>query len=472
MSDYDSVSIYDSSSYSDRYYTSTVKTQDEKASADTSVSDTDQVISILQADPPGETSVDKFYIVSIAAAVMASLNKFRESSHRPQFDDDHNLTSIAMNHSVKVAKGEIECGVVPIGEQLQPYPFVVYAAHVTQRSVEDAGAFIHVVNTWTTDPYISKSILDKYNCAGTGFFVSDEKIGYFTLILALRSVLGFSYFAGNALKSILLSEQCLALLNLVRTKKFQLRKLKIDLRLCDFAYRFVDVPRDTLTKEYVRSKIGKYSAEFVTFGVVNSSGVRPETIVKEWLNQVGKNMSYLGDFNRIGIGFKEIDGKLKSVILLVRSMRAAIVDGSEQLMENAVIESEIAEVLNRFREQHKLEPVAIDDLLTEIAQLHSVFVANGQKGADPLDSEQYTKDLDLNFTDTDVTHFSCCEMERAAQVLMNKWRNDENCISVILNNVSDIGVGVAFDETWTCHITVIIGARGEENQVINRIVHF
>ena len=478
MSSYESVSIYDSSYYSDHDYTSTTKFQDATDSQDatesqeTSVSATDQAISLMQADPPGEGSVDRFYIVSIAAAIMASLNKFRESCHRTQFEDDHNLTQIALNHSFQIAKKEIECGTVPIGEKIQPYPFVVYSAHVTQRSVEEPDAFIHVVNTWTTDPVISKSILDKYNCASAGFYVSDEKIGYFTLILGLRSVLGFSYFSGSALKSILLAEQCLSLLNVVRVKRFQLRKMKIDLRLCDFAYRFVGVDKDTLTKDYIRSKIGKFSSEFVTFGVVNDTEARPETIVKEWLDQVGKNMSYLGDFNRIGIGFKEIDGKLRSVIILVRSMRAAIVDGSEELMESASIESEIVEVLNRFREQHKLEPVAIDELLSEAAQLHSVFVANGQKGPDPLDDDRYTEELDANFTDTDVTHFSCCEMARAAQLLMNKWRNDENCVSVILNNVSDIGVGVAFDETWTCHITVIIGARGEESEVVNRIVHF
>ena len=433
--------------------------------------DEEPVTDVLEA-PHGETSVDRFYAASIAAAVLASLNKFRESSHRNQFDDDDHLGSIAMAHSRRMAAGEIEFGIVPIGEQLTPYPFVIYDAHVTQQSVEEADAFTRVVNSWTTDASVSRSILGKYNCAGSGFAVSNQMTGFFTLILGLRSTLGFSYFTGSRLRSILLAERCLDLLNLVRVKKFQLRKLKISLRLCDFAYRFVGLDKETLTKDYVKQKVGRQSGDFLTFGVVNASEDEPEVIVKEWLNQVGKNMSYLGDFNRIGIGFKEIDGKLRSVIILVRNLRAAIVDGAEELTETSTIASEIVEQLNRFREQHKLDPVMIDDMLAETAQLHSTFVANGQQGPDPLEDEDYLAELDANFSDTDVTHFSCCEMERAAQSLLHKWRNDENCVSVILNNVSDIGVGVAFDERWVCHITVIIGSRGEENEVINRIVQF
>ena len=426
----------------------------------------------MEVIPAGETSVDRFHAISIAAAVLASLNKFRESSHRKQFDDDEHLASIAMSHSQRMASGELAFGIVPIGQRLTPYPFVVYDAHVTQQSVEEPDAFTRVVNSWTTDSNVSRSILGKYNCAGSGFAVSPHKIGFFTIILGLRSTLGFSYFVGSALKSIILAERCLDLLNVVRVKRFQLKKLKISLKLCDFAYRFVGLDKDILTKEYVRQKIGRHSADFVTFGVVNANEDQPEIIVKEWLNQVGKNMSYLGDFNRIGIGFKEIDGKLRSVIILIRNLRASVVDGTEQLTESGAIASEIVELLNRFREQHKLDPVMIDDVLMETAQLHSTFVANGQEGPDPLEDEDYIAELDANFSDTDVTHFSCCEMERAAQTLMSKWRNDETCVSVILNNVSDIGVGVAFDEHWVCHVTVIIGSRGEENEVINRIVQF
>lgn len=467
-SDEDSVSLDTSYTYSYSDYTRTENADAESASA----GQTSHVISVIRRNPnAGLTPVEKFHNLSISAAVLAAVNIYRGSYHLRQFDEDYNLSSIAMKHSEKMAKGEVAFGTETISKQLRTFPFVVFNAHVTRHSVSAPDAFTNVVNSWTTNSTISKSILGKYNCAAAGFYVSDSKEGFFTLILGLRSSLGCSYFKGESLKSILLAERCLEILNNVREKNFRLSKMKIDLRLCDYAYKFVDMDRNKLTLPFVCSMIGKHSADFITFGVVKSSDAKPELIVKEWLNQMGKNMSYLGNFNRIGIGFKEIDGKLRSVILLIRSLQASIIDGVEKTVEVGVIADEIAEMMNKFREQHKLEHMQIDAYLEEVAQQHAVYVANGKKDENPLDDD-YEDYVTREFRDVDVTHFSCCEMEKAAQALMNKWRNDEDCVSVILNDVSDIGIGVCFDDTFTCHITVIVAARGAGSEVINRIVHF
>lgn len=469
-SDDESVSIDTS------YYTySSDYTETENAAAESALESDGQnkhVISVIMRNPRTElTPVERFHNLSVAAATLAAVNVYRGSYHLRQFDDDYNLSSVAMKHSEQMAKGEVAFGTETIAKQLRTFPFVVFNAHVTRQPVSQPDAFTNVVNSWTTDPTVAKSILGKYNCAAAGFYVSDSKEGFFTLILGLRSSLGCSYFKGDSLRSIILAERCLELLNSVREKSFRLPKMKIDLRLCDFAYKFVEMDRDRLTLPFVRSVIGKHSADFITFGVVKSSDAKPELIVKEWLNQMGKSMSYLGNFNRIGIGFKETDGKLKSVIVLIRSLQASIVDGTEKTVEVGVIADEVVEMMNKFREQHKLEPVQIDEYLEEVAQQHAAYVANGQNGDDPLDAD-YEDYVRREFRDVDVTHFSCCEMEKAAQALMNKWRNDEDCVSVILNNVSDIGIGVCFDDTFACHITIIVAARGAESEVINRIVHF
>jgi uncharacterized protein YkwD len=408
---------------------------------------------------------------AIAASALASLNAYRKSCNCPGFRDDPLLDKIAMKHSRRIASKKIPFGKDTIAQLMAHEPFPFWEARVAECQTSDI-TLITVVNGWISDRATVALVLGKHDCAGAGYAISEDYVGYLTVIFAIRSHIGTTFYHGETLTSILWAHKCLELLNRTRCEDFQLLPIKIIENLCDSAYRFIDFNKKVLTKAYLEEELGKYSAISVAIGEVPVAGATPEIIVSEWLNQTGKQSTFLGDFNRIGIGVKCHGSLLQSVVLFVRSVPAAIVDGTEKVIEPAIVAGEVINLFNRFRAQHYLDPLETQELLAVTAENHAIFVANGQTGDDPLEDEDYAEAIDSEFDTVDISHFACPEMNLAAQRCMARWRMDATCISILLNDISDIGVGVAFDSNFVCHITILIGSRGEENEVKNRIVRF
>ena len=114
-------------------------------------------------------------------------------------------------------------------------------------------------------------------------------------------------------------------------------------------------------------------------------------------------------------------------------------------------------MMNEFREQHSLQALSYDTDLCLAAQDHTEYIANGKQGDNPLDGDFFVCDIEPKYVATDISHMCCNEMSRAPKVVMAKWRNNVDCISVLLNQIDDIGIGVCFDKNYVCHITIIIG---------------
>lgn len=59
---------------------------------------------------------------------------------------------------------------------------------------------------------------------------------------------------------------------------------------------------------------------------------------------------------------------------------------------------------------------------------------------------------------------------------MSKWRKNEGCLSVLLNPlINEVGIGVAFDENFMCHITTMLGINEtikSKKEIINKVVRF
>ena len=407
---------------------------------------------------------------STAHSVFRSLNMYRESVKLDYFDDDWRLFKVAMEHSRRMAMGETTFSADAIGKALKQFPFIDFFADVT-RFQSMNNAFTNAVNQWTTDNKVSRILLKEFNCAGVGVYVAENGDVYFTLILALRTVIGHSYYSGTTLRSILLAEQCSKLLNRVRHDEFGLLPIRLDLQLCDMAYRFANMDTKELTKEYLKEKIGVCSEYRIAYGGVDDKKATPKLIVENWMNQMGKGKSMLGDFNRIGIGFivKKDTGMLFSVCVLVRTLEAAVLDGTETIVDGTILANQIFDMMNEFRDQHSLKPLNYDTELCVAALDHAEYIANGQKGPNPLDGDYFVCDIEPRYVATDISHMSCCEMSRAPKVFMEKWRNNVDCISVLLNQIDDIGIGVCFDKKYVCHITAIIASHGNDGEVTNII---
>ncbi|OHT14142.1 hypothetical protein TRFO_03182 [Tritrichomonas foetus] len=414
---------------------------------------------------------------SLSSIMLCAVNEFRHNHQRPYLNEDPNLTAIAMDHSIHMTKSPSNFNTATISDKMNQYSFVCFEAHVSHHPSNEY-AFTSVVNTWTTEPGIMKSILSDFNVGAVGAAISSTNEAYFTLILALRSIIGNSFYRGPSLKSMILAEKSIEVLNDVRSTHFSLRPIKFDTKLSEFAFLFGKMNRYELTNEYVQSRIGVFSSLKITFGkieVKHKNSITPEQIVEEWLNKIGKSQSFLGDFNRIGVGFYQNKKTLHSVILLVRSIQAALVDGTESMIEEGIIAQEIGQMLSKFREQHKLNSLSIDEDLCEIAERHAIYVANGKIGVDPLEDDDYLTKVEPRYSAVDISHMVIAELSKVPLMLMAKWRRNEGCLSVILSHLDDIGIGVAFDETFLCHVTVMLAAVDDDDsndEIVNRIVVF
>lgn len=416
-------------------------------------------------------STRAFQWKSTAHSILRSLNMYRETVKKPYLADDWRLFRVAMDHSRKMAKKEATVNADCVAKQLKEFPFIDFYADVATFSSMD-NAFTNVVNQWTTDNKVSKVLLMDFNCAGIGVAVNEENNTdiYFTIILGLRTVVGHSYYSGTTLRSILLAQQCLKLVNKMRHDEFQLLPIQLDLQLCDLAYRFANMDTKELTDDYLREKIGICSLFRISYGGVPDKKATPKAIVENWMNQMGKSKTLLSDFNRVGYGFVVKDKTtLFSVCLYVRSLEAAVIDGTETIVDGSILASQIFDMMNEFRDQHSLPPLNYDSDLCLAAQDHTEFIANGQKGPNPLDGDFFVCDVEPRYVATDVSHMSCSEISRAPKAFMAKWRNNVDCISVLLNQIDDIGIGVCFDRHYVCHITVIIASFGNDGEVTNII---
>jgi hypothetical protein len=116
-----------------------------------------------------------------------------------------------------------------------------------------------------------------------------------------------------------------------------------------------------------------------------------------------------------------------------------------------------------------MPPVSIDPDLRQLAEEHAEYIANDKHGVDPLTSDVWVDQIQIKYVATDVTHTSCHELSCAPQVVLSKWRNNPECITVILNQVDNIGIGIAFTSCCMCHVTIIIGSRGNHSELENII---
>lgn len=420
---------------------------------------------------PDSKSTRIFQFKSISASILRSLNMFRENYKKKALMEDVQLMRIAMEHSKKAAeKNDTVMSTDGISKAVKDLPLIFFESHVNHQSTMD-NAFTTVVNTWTTEPCLASSLQKDWNAAGVGTYISSREEVYFTLILGLRSTIGNSHYRGASLRSVLLAEQCYDLINQIRTKDFDKPLFGLSHELCDLAFEYCGMLEKNGTKDtYITDKLKNVSSYMIGQGSVKEKTASPKTIVEDWMNQMSKTKTVLGDYNRVGFGFVKKKDRLDSVSIYVRAMSAAVIDGTETIIDGTIIGRQIAEMLNEFREQHSLEPLNIDPDLCEVAQEHTEYVANGQVGISPLEGDFYVSDVEPNYAATDISHLCCNEISRAPKVLMARWRNNPDCISVLLNQVDDIGVGVCFNEFYVCHITVIIASKGNASQLTNKIV--
>jgi len=414
------------------------------------------------------TSCRVFQNRSISASIIRSINMFRATNMLKVLEEDPNLTHIAMRHSYKMATKRVEVNTVSIKRAIRSQPLVVFDAFVSHYPSMN-NAFTTAVNNWTSDSNVSSSLMARINCIGVGFSISEDGDSYFTLIIGLRSDIGSSGIRGAELKSLILAEKCLYEVNKIR-KEFKLLPMLIDRKLCSLAFTYCSVPRDNLSTKYVTQFIGPTSSINIGYGSIFKKNGSVKNIIEEWMTQVTHVDLVLGDYNRIGIGFMEKDDQIRSIRIVIRDIHAAIIDGTETLIDPIVISKLIAEKMNEFREQHHLEKLDLDEDLFSIARDHTEFIANGSIGPNPLESDMYVNEIEPVYEAIDVSHTCCCEMSRSPKAFMQKWRNNTDCVSVLLNQVDRIGIGLCFDSDYICHITVIIAALGSKGDVVNKIV--
>lgn len=423
--------------------------------------------SFLQYDFANPPSILRFKYQSISATLIRAINLFRNSHKLESIGESPILSKLCMKHSLAMAKGECRFSVNPIRNEILSQPYAFYYAHVS-KSDSPNHAFIDVANEWATDNNLSKALLSKINCVGVGM-ASSKKISFFTVICAVKSYIGNSQIYGNELKSVLIGRRCVDLVNKIRAD-FNLHSYIYDDFLSLQAYKFCQADPSKITQKFMQSRFINVSSCHVDFGIIDAETANPKSIVEEWMHQTQHPIAILGEFNRIGCGFVFKKDKLYSVRIVTRSLHASLIDGTEVLVDNNILAKHVAEEMNAFREQHSLAKLNLDEDLFKFAQIHAEYIANGSEGTNPIEEDFYQNIIEPRYKLNDISHTVCREMARAPKEIMKKWRNNTDCVSVILNLVDDIGVGLCFDEDYVCHVTVIIGDKGGEKEVVNKIV--
>ena len=413
---------------------------------------------------------DKFKLRSISASLIRCINMFREYREKPIVDEDPRLSRIAYRHSRKMALGVVQFSTIGIKDALKGLPLVCYDAFVaTHDSVNQA--FTAVVNNWTTEDESKESILKNVNCIGVGVSFSATRRMFFTLILGLRSFIGDCFFSHEELYSVILAQKVLEAHNLMR-KNYELSKLSMDVSLLGIAYNLLKSDTTKVDMESLKSKIDPVPDLAVAF---SETDVDPtaQQVVESWLTHANANDTVLGEYNRIGYAFHHDGNRLKCLRIMVRSLHASIIDGTDSIIDTTIHSKKIYQFMNDFRKQHNLEPLKLNKQLCAVAQEHSEFIANGSVGKSPIDSDFYIHEVEPAFRAIDISHISVKELSRAPKAVMKKWRNSTDCVSVLLNRVTDIGVGLCFDDLYICYCSVVIAVDAHsEPKVVNKIVNF
>ena len=441
--------------------------EEEGTSEDTLVEkDSMKLIDITEMPPILPTQ--KFQYRAVSASLVRSINMYRETKKLPPLDEDRFLARAAFAHSRKMAAHVVTFAASNLSSSLGGHPYVCYDAFVSRFDSFDH-AFTGLVNEWTTNKVIRESITQKINVAGVGVCFSSSGSVYCTLIVASRSLIGWSQFSGRELLSMAMAAATLPKLNCAR-EAHNVLPLKLDPLLCSIAFKLFRMDPAGLSQEFLGAKLEPCPQCAVAFGSVKA-GSTPAEAVAEWLRQYGSTTAVLGDFNRVGVAFSVAGGEMRSIRILVRSLHAALIDGQDSLVDFDVLAKQLAESMNAFREQHMLAPLRLDADLFRVAQEHAEFVANGAEGLSPIEAAEYTESIEPRYLSVDISHATCVELSRAPRAIMKKWRNNTDCVSVLLNRVDDIGVGLCFTDDYVCHVTVIVASVGNDAPIVNKIVN-
>lgn len=417
------------------------------------------------------SSCQMFQYKSITYSIIRSLNSYRESHNLIPFQVDPFLVKVAMKHSKHMAQGKISATTDGIKEILKEQPYTSYVARVTViHSIENA--YRDVVNEWTSVKELTLPLVSNCNCCGVGIGLSSDDDVFFTLIISLRTLIGSSKYAGGILKSFLMHEACMKIVNELRITHFNLQPFATYIPYIDMSYEFVNMKQEDLTPRYIQNRLGIVAAHNISY-CEHSKDATPRDIVEDWMRKTTAKKSILGEFNCAGFGFLFESDSIYSVRICARIIPECIIDGSETYVEPAVLIKEIFDSLNEIRDQHSLPPLELNEDLCLVAQDHAEWVANDEPEIDnPLNQEFFTDGIEPNYVGTDISHMSCNEITKAPKTFLAKWRNNNECISVLLNQVDHVGIGLCFNEDYVCHCTVIIGAIGQSSRITNKIVNF
>lgn len=413
---------------------------------------------------------DKFKLRSISASLIRCINMFREYREKSVIDEDPRLSKIAYRHSRRMALGTVQFSTVGIKDELKGLPLVYYDAFVAVHDSVNQ-AFTAVINNWTTVDDSKESILKNVNCIGIGVSFSASRRMFFTLILGLRSFIGDCFFSHEQLYSVIMAQKVLRAHNLLR-KSYGISQLSIDIRLLGIAYDLLKNDPTKVDVESLRLKIDPVPDIVVAFSETNIDPTAQQ-VVESWLTHTNANDTILGEYNRVGYAFHHVGDRLKCLRIMVRSLHASIIDGTDSVIDPSIHSKKIYQFMNDFRKQHDLEPLKLNKQLCTIAQEHSEFIANGSIGRSPIESEFYIHEVEPAFRAIDVSHISVKELSRAPKAIMKKWRNSTDCVSVLLNRVTDIGVGLCFDDMYICYCSVVIAVDAHTDpRVVNKIISF
>lgn len=401
-----------------------------------------------------------FQYRSISASVIRSINVFRELKEMPPFSEDPNLSIIALKNSLSQNPDEL----IPNAMLQQPY--ISYKPHFHSIRTAD-NAFTNLINFFTTDPEVSKLILSSVNAIGVGVYFSETDGNcYFSLIIGLRTRIGDSAFTKSSLRSRLYVDLVLEKVNKLRAE-LEKTPLILDFKLEELAFQFCQMDRiDIKLDEFIHH----VSSKQIGFGSVPIQKSSPHDIIEEWMLQYSREEAVMGEYNRVGIAFFEKNEHIESVRVLVRDLHGAMIDGTEIILDSSTIITEIVNLINDFREIHSLKALHVADELMEFAQLHASYEANGEAGINPFDSNEFIEGVKVHFTEMDISHFTGYEISEIPKFFMSKWQNNVDCLTILLNPIDEIGIGVCFDGNYCCYLTSIIGSFGADDHVQNRFV--
>lgn len=412
-----------------------------------------------------ESSTQQFVYLSTADSVLGSFNVFRHDHSKELLQEDDTLYRLAQENSKKMAKNQITCCTTAVQSEMSSQPFLYFSVIVNRFDSKGETLFTDFVNQCIMDEKTSKLILYNFNCAGVGVCKTTEHL-FFTVILAQRTYVGNSDYSGALLKSTLLAQKCIPIINQIRTEEYSLNPFYLSPQLCEYAQAFSQMKPADVTPILIQDKLGTVSEYYVKFSKITRKSITPNIIIQQWMNEMDKFKSILGRFNRVGYGFSSQDGFLQVASIYVRSIHSAIIDFVENVYQPAEIANIVVTIMNQFRDQHSLQAMILNMELSDLAETYSTYLANGRRGPSPQDSPEF-QSLINSYKKNSIFSTTVVEMCQAPQALLQKIRTSVEFISVLLNFIDEIGVGIAFDDKYVCYATFIFVSNGEAQPINN-----